>query len=515
VYAFRHGGATAVGVVGLVRMLPAALITPFVAPLADRFRRERILVWSSLVRLAALGAAGVLAARGPAMAVYALAVCATVAGTLFRPVHSALMPSLCRTATSLAGVNLIRGLLDSAGTFLGPLLAAVALAAGSIPAVFAGAAGALLLAAVALAGLRYEQPPREMPPAPLRPVSDVLEGIRAIAEERNVSLLFGLNAAQTFTRGAVTTLTVVLATEVMHAGDARVGTLTAAIGLGALLGGTAIALAPPRRGLGRLFGVGVALWAGPLVIVGAFPSGGAAFVLYGCIGVGNALVDVGLFTIPPRLIEDRLLARTFTVLESSIALTVALGSIAATIGIDAFGIRGCLVAIGAFAPVLVAVFWRRLRALDTLLDERDVDVAVLREVPMLAVLPMPTIEQLAKCLEKKSVRAGEVIFLQGEAGNTFYVILSGEALVLHGDRVIATLQPGDPFGEIAVLRDVSRTATVRASTDLTVGALRREPFRVAVAGYSKSRNESETLILERLARSAAHETVTLTDSPGR
>ncbi len=150
VVAFRDGGAAAVGLVAFVRMAPAAVLAPFGTTLADRFPRDRVLVWSCLIRAAATAtAAAVLAAGGPNMAVYVLAVIATAAFTMFRPAHSALLPALCRTPLELTSANLVRGLVDSLSTLLGPLVAALLLELGSPAAVFATTA-ALSLASGAL-----------------------------------------------------------------------------------------------------------------------------------------------------------------------------------------------------------------------------------------------------------------------------------------------------------------------------------------------------------------------------
>src|SRR5829696_9048341 len=120
IVAYRDGGATAVGLVGLLRMVPSALLAPLIAPLADRGRRERALVLISTVRGVATGGAGlVLGLGGPVWIVYALAAVSTVAATLYRPTHSALLPSLCRTGHELASANVVRGMLDSVATLVG------------------------------------------------------------------------------------------------------------------------------------------------------------------------------------------------------------------------------------------------------------------------------------------------------------------------------------------------------------------------------------------------------------
>ncbi|WP_162529680.1 MFS transporter [Nocardioides caldifontis] len=210
IVAYRDGGAAAVGVVGLLRMVPAALLAPLLAPVADRGRRERVLVLVSVLRGMATGAAAVVVgADGPTTVVYVLAVLSTMAATLFRPAHSALLPSLCGSGHELASANVVRGLLDSLATLVGPLLAAVLLASAGVTGVFAVAAAASFWSALLLLRLRYDAPPRPSSPGEAQLVRAAVEGLRAVGLDRDLAVIMLLAAAQSWTRGALTVLTVV------------------------------------------------------------------------------------------------------------------------------------------------------------------------------------------------------------------------------------------------------------------------------------------------------------------
>jgi MFS family permease len=501
IVAYRDGGATAVGLVGLLRMVPSAVVTPLLSPLADRGRRERVLVLVSAVRGAATaGAAVVVGLAGPPQVVYALAVVSTIAATLYRPAHSALLPSLCRSGYELASANVVRGLLDSVATLAGPLLAAVLLGLTDVTVVFAVSAGASGWAAVLLLGLRYDAPPRPPAPAETRLVDEAVEGVRAVVRNRDLALVVGLAAAQTFTRGALTVLTVVVAIDLLGTGEPGVGTLTAAIGAGAVLGSLAASLLVGTRRLGGWFALGVTLWGLPVTLIGAFPYEAAALVLLACVGVGNALIDVGGFTLLGRSAPDDVLARVFGVLESLVALSMGTGAIVAALVVERAGVRPALVAVGLLCPVAAAASWRRLRRLDRSIGVRDRDIALLRAVAMLSVLPLPAIEQLARRLEPVAVPAGAVVFEQGDVGDRYYVVESGEAVVLGDGRTVATLGPGEGFGEIALLRSTRRTATVRAVGDLRLQTLRWDHFLPAVLGFTPSAREAGTVVDAMLHR---------------
>jgi predicted MFS family arabinose efflux permease len=436
--------------------------------------------------------------------VYALAVVSTIAATLYRPAHSALLPSLCRTGHELASANVVRGFLDSVATLAGPLLAAVILQFTDVAVVFAFASGASLAAAALVLRLRYDAPPR--PAAPRgRLLADAAEGIRAIVRNRDLGLFMGLALAQTFTRGALTVFTVVVALDLLRTGEPGVGTLTAAIGAGAVIGSVGASLLVGSRRLAQWFGIGVALWGLPIALIPLFPRQGTVLTLLACVGVGNALVDVGLFTLMARLAPDEVLARVFGLLESMVALGVGLGALVASLLVDRTSVGVALVVVGTLCPILVAVAWRRLRHLDRDIGVLDEEIGLLHGVPMFKPLPLPAIEQLARGLDPVHVAAGQAVFRQGDSADRFYVIEKGAADVVGDGRLITTLGPGDGFGEIALLRSVPRTAMVRAATDLEVQALTCDRFLPVVTGFPPSSREAGAEVEEMLERFSPRE----------
>ncbi|WP_420184745.1 MFS transporter [Knoellia sp. CPCC 206435] len=501
IVAYRDGGATAVGLVGLLRMVPSALLAPLLSPLADKGRREHVLVVVSVLRAVATGAAAlVVGVGGPSPIVYALAVLSTIAATLYRPAHSALLPSLCHSGYELASANVVRGLLDAAATLVGPLLAALLLGLSDVTVVFAVAAGASLWAAVLLLRLDYDAPPR--PPAAQQAnlVRSAAEGIRVVSSNRHLALIMGLAAAQSFTRGALTVLTVVVSIELLATGESGVGVLTAAIGAGAVVGALGASLLISTRRLGAWFALGVALWGAPVTLIGVVPHQVTALLMLAGVGVGNSLIDLAGFTLLARLAADEVLGRVFGVLESLVALSIGVGALAASLVVEEAGVRPALIGIGLLCPLLAVVSWRRLRRMDQAIGVRDDDIALLHTVPMLSVLPLPAIEQLARGLEPVDVPAGTFVFRQGDVGNHYFVIESGKAEVLGDDRLVTTLGAGQGFGEVALLRRVHRSASVRATTDLRLRALPSDRFLPVVLGYAPSEREAGVAVDTMLNR---------------
>jgi len=501
IVAYRDGGATAVGLVGLLRMVPSAIVAPLLSPLADRGRRERVLILVSTLRGVVTGAAAaVVGFGGPPQIVYALAVLSTIAATLFRPAHSALLPSLCHTGTELAGANVVRGLLDATATLIGPLLAALLLQVTGVTVVFAVAAGASLWAAALLVRLRYHAPPRPSAPAETHLLRAAAEGIRAVTRNGDLALIMALAVAQTLTRGALTVLTVVVAIDLLETGEPGVGALNAAIGVGAVLGAFGASMVVDTRRLGGYFAVGVALWGLPLLLMSVFPQQVVAFGLLAFVGVGNSLIDLGGFTLLARIAPDEVLARVFGVLESLVALSTGVGAIGAALAIELFGVQGALVSVGLLCPVAAVASWRRLRSLDGSMDVRDREIAMLQGVSMLSALPLPAIERLARGLEPIVVPAGHAVFDQGDIGDRYYVIEAGEAEVIGDGRFVARLGPAEGFGEIALLRRIRRTATVRARSELRLQALGSDHFLPVVLGYQPSAREAGSVIDTMLHR---------------
>jgi MFS family permease len=235
-------------------------------------------------------------------------------------------------------------------------------------------------------------------------------------------------------------------------------------------------------------------------LIGVYPNQLAAWVMLAFVGVGNALIDLGGFTLLARLASDEVLARVFGVLESVVAMFIGIGALVASLLVERAGIRPSLLIIGLLCPVLALASVRRLRGMDQTVNLRDRDIALLQAVAMLEPLPLPAIERLARGLQPLTVPAGQFVFEQGSVGDHYFVIESGQAVVV-GDGVdVATLGPGEGFGEIALLRRTRRTAGVRAVHELRLQALRSDQFLPLVLGFTPSTVEAGAVVESALGR---------------
>ena len=298
-------------------------------------------------------------------------------------------------------------------------------------------------------------------------------------------------------------LIVVLAFDVLDIGESGVGYLNAALGVGGLIGSVAALALVGHRRLAVVFGVAIALWGLPLVAIGLAPEVLVAAVLFALVGIANTLVDVSGLTLLQRSAPDEVMGRVFGVLQLITIIGAGIGALSVPVLIELVGNRGAFIIAGALLPILVLLSWRSLAALDRFVAEAAPEVALLRGVPFFAPLPEPTVEGIAARLDRVSFPAGSRVFAQGDAGDNFYVIESGD-LDLELDGVpTKRLGAGDFFGEIALLRDVPRTGTITAATDTTLLSLEREDFLAAVTGASEASQAAETVVGERLAAPGA------------
>jgi MFS family permease len=498
VYAYDEGGAAAVGLVGLIRVLPAFVASPFAGVLGDRYPRHRVMLVLSLARTAVMAAAaGVLYADGPAWLVYALAAIVALLSSMIRPIFSALLPQLARTPEELTAANLVLTTIESSGIFLGPALGGLLLAATDPATVFAATAVAFLLGTLLLTGVQVEAAVERKAEGGL--AREFFAGFGAIRDDRNLRLIIGLYGAQTLVAGALNVLIVVAALELLDLGESGVGFLNSAVGVGGLLGALAAFALVGRQRLASDFAIGLVLWGIPIALIGVFPTPPIALILLAIVGIGNTVVDVAAVTLLQRTVPDEVLTRVFAVVQSVFVGTIGIGAIVAPLAIELVGIRWAMIVTGALLPLIAALLWRRITSLDAeaLAPTRELDL--LRSIPLFKPLPATTLDQVASSLVSVSVTPATVIIREGAGGDRFYVVASGEVDVSTSGSHVSTLGPGDYFGEIALLRDVPRTATVTAKSDVVLYALDRDEFLSAVTGHPASAEAADAVISSRLA----------------
>jgi MFS family permease len=502
VYAYREGGATAVGVAALARMLPAAAAAPIAGVIVDRSSRRDVLLAITVGRalvLAGIGAA--VAAEAPLAVVLGLGTVFTALATAHKPAQAALLPSLAHSPRQLGASNAVWTAVDSAGFLVGSLLGGALVAATSIETAFVVTAGVFAVAAWPFARLPRDPVPayREHEDEPEHRLEELASGFRTVTKDRSLRLLVGVLSVSTLIEGAVDVLVVLTAIELLDLGGAGVGWLNSAWGFGGLVGGAAaISLLGHGRLAAGLAG-GCLLVGVPLLAIAALPEVAVAVAMLGLLGVGYSLIETAGLTLLQRLTSDDVLGRAFAVVESSYWLTTGIGAMLAPLLVSLLGIRGALVVVGACLPVLAALRWAGLARFEAGASVPGRAFELLRSLPLFAPLPLCTVENVSCRVTEIECGAGDAIVREGEAGERFFVIAEGEFDVSCSRGSFPPLGNGDVFGEIALLRDVPRTATVTARTDGLLYALDREAFQLVVGGHRFCCRTAQSMAEERLA----------------
>lgn len=496
VYAYRFGGAQAVGVLGLVRAVPAVVGVPAGSALADRTRRELVLFAIQCVRAGTLAAAAIVVATGGRhWVVFLLAGLTAGAGAAYRPAQLALIPLLARTPQELVATNVSGSILEGLAVLIGPALAGILLTFTGTDVVLSIASLISAWAALLVARISHET---YVPARGRGAIADLTAGTRALAGEPNTRLIIGLFASQAFVRGLLNVLLVVAAFRLLDVGQSGVGFLNAAFGAGGLAGGVAgLGLVGLRR-LARPFAAGLVMWGVPIALIAVWPHAGWTIACLAVVGAGNAVLDIAGFTLIQRGIDDAVLARVFGVFEILVIAAVGVGSIVGPVLVEHLGPRSALVVAGAILPVLTILTWPRLRAVDASVAIPERQLRLLQSIDLFSPLPPTTLERLAAQFLPVAASPGTTLVREGDAGDLFYVIAAGQVEVSREGQPIRELGPGEYFGEIALLRDVPRGATCTATTAAELFTVGRDRFVSAVTGNRRCAVEIESVIDSRL-----------------
>jgi MFS family permease len=503
-YAYVATGPGSVGIVALVQLLPAAAVAPFASSLADRFRRDRVLLFGYIAQAAAFGVTALaMAVDAPPLVVYAAAAAAAASLTVTRPTQGALLPGISRTPEELTAANGLSGTVEGAGLMLGPLAAAGILAFAQPTAVFAAGTLACLAAAALVARL-----PAGASAMPLQPADEgsdgagegegLLAGIRAVAREGDTRLLVGILALRMLASGAMDVLFVLLALETFHIGESGAGLLNAALGLGTIVGGALTFSLVGRQPLAPVLVAAAFVWGIALAIVGTAALIALAIPLIIIGGIGYAACDMIGRTILQRVTPDRMLARVLGALEGIGLVSLSIGAVLVPLMVSVIGVQGTLVVVALILPIGVALTWFGLASMDrvALIPTRALEL--LRAVPLFAPLAPPQLESVARRARWMTVEPGQILIREGDTGDAYYVLESGELEFSHGETVLrGTTDHGYGFGEIALLRDVPRTATVRAVMPSVVLTLGRADFLEVVTGHPQAQAAASRIVADR------------------
>ncbi len=478
VYVFdRTHSASWVAAATVLRLVPYIVFAPIGGVIADRFDRRRVLICSDLLQALAMGGLALTAAAdGPVLLVTLFAFATTTFGTAYQPAMMAVTPSVVGE-DDLAAANALNTLVNNLTIVVGPAVGAALLAVTSP--VFAFTVNSLTFVVPALllaVGLKRLGAPHEGDDVTWTPgafAAHFVEGVREVARSAGARVLAGFLLGVAFVYGAQTVALVLLSDERLGTEARGYGYLLGALGAGGVIAAPLVNRLASGRRLGPTLLTGLALAALPMAALSVVHNIVVAVGLMVVSGAGGTVVDVLSVTLLQRALPDELRGRVFGLLDSAIVLAILAGSLVVSPLVDLLGLSGMLVALGVGVSALAVIGVRRTLVLDRAgaaeLDAVAPIVELLARLPILDLAPRPAIEQLAQAATVEDVDAGRTVVAQGDPADDLYAVCSGELEVekqrADGEReVIAAVGPGGFFGEIGLIHQVPRTATVSTIT---------------------------------------------------
>jgi len=483
VFAYDYGGTTATAIAAVAQLLPAAIIAPLATSLADGAPRERLLSWTYLLQAGMMALTVVLfMLDAPPLLILLGAVLVSVSISLSRPIYLAALPAFAGNTAQLTAANSVSTMAESLAVLAGPAIAAAVTASAGTWQVFAVFAAGQLFAALLVRRQTHAQPDVTVTERSRVRLSDATDAIAELRAYPSGLLLIGYVGAAFLLVGMADVLAVVLSFEILDLGPSGPGLLISAMGFGGIAGAAASIMLAGRRRLGPALTGSLLLAGAPFALAGLSTQLLAVVLLLAAAGAGKSLLDVAARTLLQRSVDEDVLARAFGVQEGLMMLALAIGSLAVPLLVALFGQRGAFVAAGLMLPMMGALTWARLRSVDAAAQPPPLSLALLRRVPMFGHLPAPVLERMASRMMPVEFAAGDTVIRQGDDGEHFYVVESGRLEVTVDGQPRPPLGPGDSFGEIAMMRDVPRTASIFAATASRLWALDRGTFLAAITG---------------------------------
>jgi MFS family permease len=500
VIANARGGPTAAGLVALAQLLPSIALGPTLAARLARLGLRRGLVFGYATQTLALGAEAALVAGGAPLAVITLpTVIYSVALGATRPMHAAYLPSAVRIPEELTAANVASSWADGVGALAGPALAGVLLATGGpSAAVIVFAAISALAAPLVAATGRTQAAPADDLEGESEDVPGIIEAIRVVAAQPSTRTLTAFAGGAAAVEGAMDLLVVVLAVKILAVGPGAAGYFAAAFGAGGLLGGVVAAWLMGRRLAPILIAASLGGSAALAALAGV-TSATVAVALLLVVGASRTVQAVSAQTLLQRSTPFDVLVHVFALMESIRDMGLAIGALVTPLLIALGGTRAAFIGFAGIAPIVIASTVRRLRLIDSDATIPVVEMALLRSLPVFAPLPAAPLETLARESEQLVVLSGDDVFEQGDDGDQYYAIIDGTVAILRDGLELARLTRGEGFGEIALLHNVPRTATVRAIKDTHLLAIGQEQFLTALTNHPRVHRIAQRVATARIA----------------
>lgn len=498
VYAYQAGGATLLGAWSGIRLLLTAVAAPLGGVVADRMSRRTFMLFNDGIRaILVVAVAACLHVGAPVAAILALAALVPIIGGSFRPAQSGLMPQLAHSPNELTASNAAAGMLENTAIFVGPALGGLLIGVLGVEWVVVLNGLTFLVSLLLVLGVRRVARAPESGAGGSSFFGEAAGGFRVLGKDRDMAAFTGLMALNGLLNGALNVLLVLVAVKAFGAASG-VGYFNSILGAGAIIGGGVLLGRLANIRLGRTMVIGLLGWCVPIILIGVVPNVVVVCVALFVVGVADPLINLGFGTIPQRIVDERAMSRVYGALEAAFIASMALGAFLVPVLIHTTSLAITTVVFGGASTVLALVCGMRMPHLDSRMSE-PAGLALIRSISLFGPLGPVVQEQLARKLQPVPAAPGQVLIAEGMASDRFYCVETGEVEVTQGGRVLRHQGPGEFFGEIGLLRDVPRTATVTAVGEVTLQSLSREDFLEAVAGDQTVRGLANDIVTRRLA----------------
>lgn len=488
VYAYERGGSATAGFASLALLSPRIVAAPFAAKAADGTRPNRTFFSLFFVKTLVLLAAAVGVAVGAPLA-FLVGCSGIVVGCIsfMRPTAAVVVPGLVRSARQLTVTNLRMGLVGNASALIGPLLAAALIQVAGPGLAFSACALLNGCAAFVTWPLRRLDNTGAVSlgrPGAFRLLVDQFGAIR---QRRTVPPILAVAGVQYVLLGSLDLFYVVLARQVFGLGPSGSALLGVLFGVGALLNGLTAGLLVARRRLAPLLFGGLFLIVGSLAILGAAPSVWVAVATLPIVGFSRSFIDLAVRMLLQRSAPPSATASAFAMVELLSGVGAAVGAVLTQVLIASVNVQAAIFGVALVLAVVSLVTVRRLWRADDAASVPIVAIRLLRALPVFSPLPPDQLELVAGSAREVPIVAGTEVIREGDVGDCFYAVAAGRFDVVMDGEHVRFAERGGSFGEVALLANVPRTASVTAAADGVVFAIDRDPFLAAVTGHDSSR----------------------------
>ena len=379
---------------------------------------------------------------------------------------------------------------------MGPAVAGILLGWHGPGLAIAANAAMVLVAMLLVYGVTGPEPAASLSVVPI--LTRARSNVAVAARNPQLRVLLTMHTFYFMLIGSLDLLCVVLAVSVLHMGPGGPGFLNSALGGGALLAGFVTAFLVGRRHLANTLVVALSIAVAALACISAVHQVAIAVVLIAGVGLAGAVFDITGRTLLQRSVPSDAIAGSFSVLEALMDLGLALGAVLVRLALGIGGVKAALLAPAFIALVLIAGLWRQLRKIDMSATVPQVEIQLLRSISIFAALPAPSLEGMARELKAMSVPSGTAVITEGEQGDCYYAVADGELEITRESQLMGVVSRGEGFGEIALIRDVPRQASVTAATDALLYVLHKELFVQTVTGHVATSSRTIALIAGHL-----------------